>query len=119
MPVVRFISLLANGQSDTQWFPRHLHDKDYEYFGLDHDDLGVDIDEYVAVDDDEDDLGVDDGDDDDDDDEDDDDDDHDDDDDDPTCCTSNVAEALRPLQMLFGPEIVVLRRKLKNAFFFY
>jgi len=24
MPVVRFISLLANGQSDTQWFPRHL-----------------------------------------------------------------------------------------------
>ena len=108
MPVVRFISLLANGQSDTQWFPRHLHDEDYEYFGLDHDDLGVDIDEYVAVDDDEDDLGVDD-----------DDDDKNDDDDDPTCCTSNVAEALRPLQMLFGPEIVVLRWKLKNAFFFY
>ena len=24
MPVVRFISLFANGQSDTQWFPRHL-----------------------------------------------------------------------------------------------
>jgi len=24
MPVVRFISLLANGQSDTQWLPRHL-----------------------------------------------------------------------------------------------
>ena len=24
MPVVLFMSLLANGQSETQWFPRHL-----------------------------------------------------------------------------------------------
>ena len=32
MPVVRFISLLANGQSDTQWLPRHLHHHEDRYF---------------------------------------------------------------------------------------
>ena len=28
MPVVLFMSLLANGQSETQWFPRHLKGAD-------------------------------------------------------------------------------------------
>ena len=28
MPVVLFMSLLAKGQSETQWFPRHLKGAD-------------------------------------------------------------------------------------------
>lgn len=28
MPVVLFMSLLAKGQSETQWFPRHLKEAD-------------------------------------------------------------------------------------------
>ena len=78
MPVVRFISLLANGQSDTQWFPRHLHHDcdtdDDECIGV----AGVD-DEYVCDDDDG--------------------------DDDHTCCTSNVEEVSPLQQMLSAPEI--------------
>lgn len=83
MPVVRFISLLANGQSDTQWFPRHLHHDHH------HHDCDTDDDEYIGV------AGVDDKyvcDD-------------DDGDDDHTCCTSNVEEAWPLQQMLSAPEI--------------
>ena len=88
MPVVRFISLLANGQSDTQWLPRHLHHHEDQYFVVFHDDdelfvvLGDD-DEYVDV------VDVD----------------EEDEDDDHTCCTSNVEEVLHPQEMLSGPCI--------------
>ena len=85
MPVVRFISLFANGQSDTQWFPRHLdRDHDHDDGDDDYEYIGGDI-KYIGVNGaDEENMSN---------------------SDDHTCYTSNVQEALPPQQKLFAPDV--------------